>query len=160
MPLVRYKTGDLAHLIPNGERCECGLPLRKMGRVRGRVDDMLIIGAGENLYPDEIDRSLLSVPGVSDYQLVIEQENYKDVVHLTVETNVASDDLKNAALKALLAVPAIKGSYETSRTLSFGIVKLVAPGSLSRGQPKSIRIIDKRTEQTEQNVASVTAGCR
>ena len=43
MPLIRYRTADLSYLIPSRERCRCGIPMRKMSRVRGRVDDMLII---------------------------------------------------------------------------------------------------------------------
>ena len=107
MPLVRYRTGDLGYLLPDKKRCECGVGTRKMGRVRGRVDDMLIVGAAHNLYPDEIERAVLSVAGVMDYQLVIDKDGYKDVVTLTVEANGTRNGLKEALRGALLGIESI-----------------------------------------------------
>jgi len=145
MPLVRYRTGDLSHLIPNGQRCACGLPLRKMGRVRGRVDDMLIIGAGHNLFPDEVDRAVLSVAGISDYQFVLSKEGYKDILELTIEARGPSEELKAAVSKALMDVHSIGISCRASQTLRIGGIEIVPPGTLTKDRPKSIRIIDKRT---------------
>jgi phenylacetate-CoA ligase len=144
MPLVRYRTGDLAHLIPEKGRCECGMPVRKISRVRGRVDDVLIVGAGNNVYPDEFDRAVLSVPGVTDYQLVIEKAGYKDVLKLTVEADRSGSELRETLVEALLTIPNVRESCEDSRTLAIGGIEVVPPGALSTERPKSIRIIDKR----------------
>ena len=148
MPLVRYRSGDFAYLIPNRQRCKCGIPLRKMGRVKGRVDDMLILGLGENLYSDEIDRAVFSVPGVTDYQLIINEDSYKDVLHLTVEASGPPNGITDVLLKALLSIHAIGFSCEVSRSLVFGKIEIVPPGTLSRGRSKSIRIVDKRARPT------------
>ena len=156
MPLIRYRTGDWGRLIPNQERCQCGLPLRKMGRIRGRVDDMLIVGAGHNLYPDEVDRAVLSVAGITDYQLVVDKEDHKDVIRLTVEAKGAAEDLRNAVLKALLAIESIGIPHGVSRTLIFGNIEIVVPGTLSQGRPKSIRIIDRRLTESPAKDASIT----
>ncbi|NIA07452.1 MAG: AMP-binding protein [Actinobacteria bacterium] len=144
MPLVRYRTGDLSHLIRPVSRCPCGLPVRKMARVRGRIDDVLIIGAGCNLYPDEIDNALLSISGLTDYQLTLERDGFRDVLHLSVESDSPPDDLRTVLSNALLSVPSIGVSHDVTRVLTFGRLESVPLGSLSAGRPKTVRIIDRR----------------
>lgn len=74
MPLVRYRIGDISRFLPDSPSCACGLPLRKIAPIKGRVDHMLIVGSGFHIYPDEFDRAILSVPGVTDYQLTSRSE--------------------------------------------------------------------------------------
>jgi len=143
MPLVRYRTGDLAHLLAGHLRCGCGLPLRKMSRVRGRVDDVIILG-GENVYPDEFDRALLSVPGVTDYQLVVEKESFRDVLHLAVETERREPHLRDVLSRALVKIPQVEIGYDMMKTLTVGGIEFVPPGALSAGRTKTVRIIDRR----------------
>src|SRR5713101_2376071 len=57
LPLLRYRTGDIAALRPGS--CPCGRTLVKMSKITGRKDDMLVI-RGVNVYPSEIERVLLS----------------------------------------------------------------------------------------------------
>ncbi len=71
MPLLRYRTGDIATLRPG--RCECGRTLVKMSKVTGRKDDMLVI-RGVNVYPSEVERILLGEPALApDYLLVVDE---------------------------------------------------------------------------------------
>ncbi len=71
MPLLRYKTGDIATLRRG--TCACGRTLMKMSKVTGRKDDMLVI-RGVNVYPSEIERVLLAEPEVApDYLLVVDE---------------------------------------------------------------------------------------
>jgi phenylacetate-coenzyme A ligase PaaK-like adenylate-forming protein len=73
MPLLRYRTGDIAALRPGS--CPCGRTLVKMSKVTGRRDDMLVI-RGVNVYPSEIERVLLGEPAVApDYVLVVDERN-------------------------------------------------------------------------------------
>src|SRR5262249_57708566 len=58
MPLVRYRTGDITTLTL--EPCRCGRTSARMARVKGRSDDMLIV-KGVNLYPSEVERTLLAL---------------------------------------------------------------------------------------------------
>ena len=58
-PVVRYRTGDLASLIE--DPCRCGRTHRRMSRIKGRVDDMLIV-RGVNVFPQEVEAELLLVP--------------------------------------------------------------------------------------------------
>jgi phenylacetate-CoA ligase len=79
MPLLRYRTGDIATLR-RGD-CACGRTLVKMSKVTGRKDDMLVI-RGVNVYPSEIERVLLADPEVApDYLLVIdERDGRRDLI--------------------------------------------------------------------------------
>jgi phenylacetate-CoA ligase len=71
LPLLRYRTGDIAALRRGP--CECGRTLVKMSKVTGRRDDMLVI-RGVNVYPSEVERILLAHPALaSDYLLVVDE---------------------------------------------------------------------------------------
>jgi phenylacetate-coenzyme A ligase PaaK-like adenylate-forming protein len=71
LPLLRYRTGDIASLRRG--RCACGRTLAKMSKVAGRKDDMLVI-RGVNVYPSEVERVLLAHPALApDYLLVIDE---------------------------------------------------------------------------------------
>src|SRR5262245_65495588 len=70
MPLLRYRTGDIAAL--DRSACPCGRTLVKMSKVTGRRDDMLVV-RGVNVYPSEVERVLLAEPGICpDYLLVLD----------------------------------------------------------------------------------------
>jgi phenylacetate-CoA ligase len=68
MPLLRYRTGDVAALRRG--RCECGRTLVKMSKVTGRTDDMLVI-RGVNIYPAEVERVLLADGRASPHYLIV-----------------------------------------------------------------------------------------
>jgi phenylacetate-coenzyme A ligase PaaK-like adenylate-forming protein len=71
LPLLRYRTGDIAAL--RRENCACGRTLVKMSKVTGRRDDMLVI-RGVNVYPSEVERLLLAEPSLApDYLLVVDE---------------------------------------------------------------------------------------
>ncbi|HZC42010.1 MAG TPA: phenylacetate--CoA ligase [Streptosporangiaceae bacterium] len=70
LPLLRYRTGDIASL--RREDCPCGRTLVKMSKITGRRDDMLVV-RGVNVYPSEVERVVLAEPAVSpDYLLVMD----------------------------------------------------------------------------------------
>ena len=71
LPLLRYRTGDVASLRRG--TCLCGRTLVKMSKVTGRRDDMLVV-RGVNVYPNEVERVLLAEPGIRpDYLLVLDE---------------------------------------------------------------------------------------
>jgi phenylacetate-CoA ligase len=145
MPLVRYRTGDLATLLPRDARCACGMPTRRMSRVRGRVDDMLILGSA-NVYPDEIDRAVRGVEGVTDCQLVVRRECHRDVIDLTVESGRAEPAMRGVLIHALRSIEYLRLLEDVGKVLVFGRVRVVPRGTLSRNRPKSVRVIDRREE--------------
>jgi phenylacetate-CoA ligase len=71
LPLLRYRTGDVASLRHG--TCVCGRTLVKMSKVAGRRDDMLVL-RGVNVYPSEVERVLLSSHAICpDYLLVLDE---------------------------------------------------------------------------------------
>ncbi len=68
-PLVRYRTRDVTRIIP--EECACGRTHRKIDRIVGRTDDMLII-RGVNVFPSQIEQVIVSFPEIAtQYQIVL-----------------------------------------------------------------------------------------
>src|SRR5947209_9145815 len=96
MPLLRYWTGDITYLTH--EPCVCGRTHVRMGPIRGRADDMLII-RGVNLYPTQIEEVLKSIPEVvPHYQIVVTREGTLDDAEVKVE--VAEDVFREITQEA------------------------------------------------------------
>jgi phenylacetate-CoA ligase len=134
LPLLRYRTGDIAAL--HFEQCACGRTLARIGSLRGRRDDMLII-RGVNLYPSEIEHALLGVTGVAPhYQLVVDRPGALD--ELTVHCEPVGDGLDHDELRARVA-QALREA--TGITIA---VELLAPGAVPRSEGKAVRVIDRR----------------
>jgi phenylacetate-CoA ligase len=134
LPLLRYRTGDIASLTH--ERCACGRTFARMSAVRGRRDDMLII-RGVNLYPSQIEHVLLGQDGVAPhYQLVVERPGTLDEVTVRCEPSSAAAD---HALLAARVQQAIRERIGISVT-----VVVSDPGELPRSEGKAVRVVDKR----------------
>jgi len=83
IPVIRYRTRDISRIIP--ETCACGRTFRRIERVTGRSDDMLII-RGVNVYPSQIEQVLLGIPSVAPhYQVVLTKRGSMDYVEIHVE---------------------------------------------------------------------------
>jgi len=136
MPLLRYRTRDLTSLIP--EPCACGRTHRRLNRITGRSDDMLIV-RGVNIFPQQIERVLMSLPQVGrNYVILIE----------------GLDDL---TVKAELSASAFDGQVEHLAALQEQLteklraeiwirpkVELVPAGTLLVADGKAKRVIDHR----------------
>lgn len=73
LPVIRYRTGDITKFVEG--QCGCGRTSRRIARIAGRVDDMLVI-RGINVYPSEIEAVLLDDPRVSgQYQIIVDRRN-------------------------------------------------------------------------------------
>lgn len=140
MPIFRYRTRDLTRIIP--EQCPCGRTHRRIERIKGRTDDMMIV-SGVNVFPSQIETVLMNIPEVgNNYQIVLERENNLDRMHIKVElySKMFSGDIKELdrlkknlgeALRALITInPKIE---------------LLEPGSLPPSMGKAKRVIDNRT---------------
>ena len=139
-PVIRYRTRDLTRFIT--EPCPCGRTMKRMQRVMGRSDDMLII-KGVNVFPLQIERILFEVEGIEPhYQIVVERENHADKITVLVEVmeSIFFDQMK----KQREVVERIKGRLASE--LGVGVeVKLVEEKTLERSEGKAKRVIDKRT---------------
>ncbi|RLG42369.1 MAG: phenylacetate--CoA ligase, partial [Thermoproteota archaeon] len=145
MPLVRYRTGDVAAMIP-GE-CGCGSPTVRITRIRGRTDDMFTLGTGENMYPSFFDEALLGIPGVVDYQIVLSGENMRDSILVRVEASSPSEDLRREIREAVLGVRSIRHDFEVSKAISSVEVEFVGSGEISQASGEEIkrrRVVDLR----------------
>lgn len=138
-PIIRYRTRDITYLMDS--HCRCGRTTRRMHRLLGRTDDMLII-RGVNVFPSQIEEVLLKVEGVEPhYQLVVERVGQLDCLEVQVEMNekMFSDEIKN-----------LEGFEQNIEKQIFGVlgirakVKLVEPKAIARSEGKAKRIIDKR----------------
>lgn len=140
MPLVRYRTGDVTFRMEDG--CLCGR-MKKIGRITGRSDDMLVI-RGINVFPSQIEHVLLSLPEVGNqFMVYIDRVNHLDEMSIEVEMNreYFHGELQDLARIQAKVVKALRDVLELRTS-----VKLVEPGSLPRFEGKAKRVIDRRGE--------------
>jgi phenylacetate-CoA ligase len=138
-PVLRYRTRDITYMLAGP--CSCGRTSRRMHRLLGRTDDMLII-RGVNVFPSQIEQVLFEIEGVEPhYQLVIERHGQLDDLEVQVEMNESlfSDEIKN------LEKVERRIAHKLHSTLNINAsVKLVEPKSIPRSEGKAKRIIDNR----------------
>lgn len=142
IPLIRYRTRDVSRIIP--ETCECGRTFKRLERITGRSDDMLII-RGVNVYPSQIESILLKMNKVAPhYQIILDKKGSMDTVEVRVELEpgVAFDEIRE--------IQAITRSLRSAITSALAIsidVKVVQPKSLKRSEGKIQRVIDMRLDK-------------
>jgi phenylacetate-CoA ligase len=133
MPVIRYRTRDLTRLLPGSGRA-----LRRIERIKGRSDDMLII-RGVNVFPSQIEAVLARESGLAPhYVLEVTRPGRLDELEVIVETRAVLPPETTRGL-ADRAVHLIKTHIGVTAT-----VRAVAPGSVERSQGKAKRVIDKR----------------
>lgn len=132
-PLIRYRTGDRTALLT--EPCPCGRTLPRIARIRGRVDEMLII-RGVNLFPSEVERVLFRFPELAPrYQVRLWKEGALDAAEVLVEARepaAATVGLEQQIRKAL------KHELGVGMGVRFGQV----PTGEDRN--KALRVLDER----------------
>ncbi|MDR0708317.1 MAG: phenylacetate--CoA ligase [Treponema sp.] len=139
-PLLRYRTRDITYFIT--EPCSCGRTTRKMHRLFGRTDDMLII-RGVNVFPSQIEHALIEVEGAEPHYLIVVDRgaSHLDEIELQVEVKQEffSDETKD--------LEGLRHRIESvmKSKLQVGLkVKLVEPKTIERSMGKSKRVIDRR----------------
>ena len=128
MPVIRFRTRDLTRLLPGTARS-----MRRMERVTGRSDDMLII-RGVNVFPSQIEEILLNQRLAPHYVLEIRRDGHLDELDVVVERRPETPSPIAQDVERL-----IKGTIGISTT-----VRVVEPGTVQRSQGKAVRVIDKR----------------
>ena len=141
LPLIRYRTGDISAII--NEPCVCGRTLRRMARLRGRYDDMLILH-GVNVYPSEIEATLLGFQEVAPfYQIVLEWDGRAETIEVQAEMTAAY-----SAEAAEPDIDMLRGQIARLLKSRFDLtmqVRLLAPGALGRVEVgKAARVVDRR----------------
>ncbi len=139
IPLLRYRTRDITRIIK--EPCKCGRTHRRIERIKGRTDDMLII-RGVNIFPSQIESLLMETEGVEPhYQIIVDRVNNLDTMEVKVEVSekIFSDEIKH--------LQKLKEQIEKDIKDLYGIsvkVTLAEPKTLQRFEGKAKRVIDKR----------------
>ena len=135
-PLIRYRTHDLSRIIPGACTCEYGSHHPRIDTIVGRTDDMVKV-KGCNMFPAQIEEVINFTEGTSsEYQMMIEAINGRDVITLLFETALTGEDREKcereleAIFKAKIGcTPEAKG---------------VPIGELPRSEKKTKRIVDSR----------------
>lgn len=138
-PLIRYRTRDISRIL-EGE-CECGRTFRRMDRIAGRTDDMLII-RGVNVFPSQIEEEIVSFPEIAaQYQLILTTKGTLDHVQLQVETvpEFPFDEVRRLEQLKKDLQKALKDNLQVAVE-----VKIVEPKTIERSEGKAKRIIDLR----------------
>ena len=139
-PVFRYRTRDITRIIP-GE-CKCGRTHRRIARLHGRTDDMLIL-RGVNVFPSQIENVMETFPEVASwYQIELTTKNSLDYVTLKVEVNPDFDFDEVAEIEALQA--RIRRKLKDALMIQVD-VRLVEPKTIPRSEGKAKRVIDLRT---------------
>ena len=139
MPLIRYRTRDITTILP--EPCSCGRTHRKIARLVGRTDDMLVI-RGVNVFPSQIEEVLLRIAHTEpQYQIIVERRGQLDELEIQVEVSgqFFSDEVRR------LETLERQIRREIEDVLNIGVrIKLVEPKTIERSEGKAKRVIDRR----------------
>jgi phenylacetate-CoA ligase len=141
-PLLRYRTRDLARIVPG--QCKCGRTHRRLSRITGRTDDMLIIN-GVNVFPSQIEEVVMRTPEVgTNYLIKLEKHGELDrlVVMVEIYSKMFSGDVRQ--------LDALKGKLRDELRASIIInpmVELHEPGSLPVSEGKAKRVLDTRPKE-------------
>ena len=134
LPVIRYRTRDLSRLLPGTAR-----PMRRMEKITGRTDDMLII-RGVNVFPTQIEERVLTIDGLAPhYQLHISRVNQMDAVTVIVERLAETGGEQNDAMAAVLQKEIKEFVGVTTR------IDVREPGGVPRSEGKAVRVIDERS---------------
>jgi phenylacetate-CoA ligase len=133
LPVIRYRTRDRTRLLPPTARS-----MRRMARITGRTDDMLII-RGVNLFPSQVEELILALPGFAPhYQLELTRQGHLDALTVHAESAADSDAAGADALGSELARH-IKGRIGVTAA-----VRVHPPGGIERSIGKARRVLDRR----------------
>jgi phenylacetate-CoA ligase len=136
VPIIRYRTGDISRLsAPLGN-----IPMRRMDRIMGRSDDMLII-RGVNIFPRQIEELIVSEPGLTaHYRIDVRRDGAMDMLLVTCEA-ASNDAASHGAARAQLSTR-MKSKYGLTAEIT-----IVDAGSLPRSEGKAKRVFDHRKDK-------------
>jgi len=141
MPLIRYRTRDITSFKTGV--CSCGRAHRRLERITGRSDDMLII-KGVNLYPLQVERVLMGVEEVgSNYLIKLQTINEMDemIVQVELRPGVFFDEMRKIETLRQQIVAELK-----SELLFTPKVEINQPNTLPTTDGKAVRVVDERTK--------------
>ena len=144
-PMIRFFSGDESHITY--DPCPCGRTYPRLPEgIYGRLDDMLII-RGANVYPSQVQRSLLEVPGTGvEFAIVLDRVRSLDRVRVRVEYDPATATAATEEFRADLA-QRVRRKLKDETNINFE-VEILEPYTLERAVSKAKRVFDLRGRQT------------
>ena len=140
LPVIRYRTRDLTRLLPPTARS-----MRRIGKITGRSDDMLII-RGVNVFPTQIEELMLKIPELAPHYLIeVSREGNLDQMSVAVELQTAARDL--SAERCNEVSRSLQHLVKTSVGISVKVL-LNPPDTLARSDGKAKRVNDKRPKES------------
>jgi phenylacetate-CoA ligase len=134
LPVIRYRTRDLTRLLPPTSRA-----MRRIGKITGRSDDMLII-RGVNVFPSQIEELILGMPALApQYQLVLGRDGHLDTLEVLAE---ARDGIDHQTVDALERE--LQHRIKTYIGVTARVTLLPSQGIERTLTGKARRVIDKR----------------
>lgn len=142
MPLIRYRARDVTRFIPGD--CPCGARIRRISRIKGRRDEMVVMGAG-NMHPEIFEKVLHDVEGISEnWQVAIRQEGTRDIMEFRLElaNGISQENVERAVRKSLeTRYPDVWANQACGMyRMTF---RFAPPGSMAQGR-KPKRLVDER----------------
>ncbi|WP_036170203.1 phenylacetate--CoA ligase PaaK [Massilia sp. 9096] len=140
LPIIRYRTRDLTHLLPPTARA-----MRRMGRINGRSDDMLII-RGVNVFPSQVEELILGMPALApQYQLVLSRDGHLDALEVRCELREdAAASLGQDGIDGLARE--LQHRIKTYVGVSTSVSLLPAQGIERSLTGKARRVVDRRKQ--------------
>ena len=140
MPVIRYRTRDLTRLLPPTSRS-----FRRMGKITGRSDDMLII-RGVNVFPTQIEEQILRDKRLAgNYQLVVSRDGHMDNLEVRCELQRDAADLPDADIRDI--VKQLQHHIKTLIGVSTKITVMQPDGIPRTLTGKAVRILDQRSKE-------------
>jgi phenylacetate-CoA ligase len=142
MPLIRYRTHDIACMIET--QCPCGAgSLQKFGPVRKRLESIVTLGNGVEMYPTLFDDLLFGIPDLIDYQVTLLRHAGMDLLRFRIEMQGKRAGAHERIRRSLLSAPAVAGNI-ASGSMSEPDIELFGRGALkASGRAKKL-IVDRR----------------
>jgi phenylacetate-CoA ligase len=141
MPLIRYRSRDVARIESNP--CRCGLPAPRLSKLRGRRDE-LVVASGGNLYPLMFEQILAPIRGLThDWQIIFKLEGIREILEINVESTRTDFE----ELEAEIHASAAKLYPDLMKNLAIGIFDMrlvVNPPATVRTARKLKRMVDRR----------------
>ncbi|NDV28828.1 phenylacetate--CoA ligase family protein [Desulfovibrio sp. JC010] len=142
MPIIRYRTRDLTRFIPG--QCKCGRTSRRIDRIMGRADDMLIL-KGVNIYPMQIEKIIMGIPEVGqNYLIELFKEGLMDQIRVKVEIK---EEHFIEDMRALQGIQKKIAGMLRDEILITPRVELVQHNSIPKAEGKAVRVVDLRDEE-------------
>jgi phenylacetate-coenzyme A ligase PaaK-like adenylate-forming protein len=142
MPLIRYRTRDISRLIT--EPCSCGAKaLGKFATVRKRVDAIIKLAGGAEIYPSIFDEALMDMCGFIDWQAILDRHDGREIMRFRVELNEPDPGKIPEIRKRLLAIPALAKNIQAD-AMSEPLIEIAAPGELLNTGTRKNLITDLR----------------